>query len=213
LQYKSVLQELACMKNTIPSLQSNEPHLAPPGAGLPKIEIAIGWGLFALRCWRGNRESFTADFNVKRAEISKLVEGVKPHDASRRVLIARPIGMEDSSRNWSLWMTLDHLRIVNLGISGIIGSLGEGIVPPDVASTAAVKPSPDAGEAVVREYENSCDEVLHAAAGVENLRTSARHAHPWFGSMDAHAWYALAGSHLGIHKVQLERILTGLRAS
>jgi hypothetical protein len=30
------------------------------------------------------------------------------------VLIARPRGLEDSSRYWSVWMTLDHLRIVHL---------------------------------------------------------------------------------------------------
>ncbi len=201
------------MSNSISSLQDQEPRLAPPGAGLPPIEIAIGRVLFGLRCRLGNLKSLTEDFQKERQAIAALIESARNLDRGKRVLIKRPIGLEDSSRNWSLWMTLDHLRIVNLGVSGIIVSLGEGIVPPDVASTAAVKPSPDAGEAVVQEYENSCDEVLRAAAGVENLRTSARYAHPWFGPMDAHAWYALAESHLGIHKVQLERIMAALRTS
>lgn len=201
------------MNHSTASPQDQEPHLAPPGAGLPLVELGVGRVLFGVRCWLGNFESFTEDFQKERKAIATLIESVRSLNCGKRVLIKRPIGLEDSSRNWSLWMTLDHLRIVNLGISGIIGSLGEGIVPPDVASTAAVKPSPDAGEAVVQEYENSCDEVLRAAAGVENLRTSVRYAHPWFGSMDAHAWYALAGSHLGIHKVQLERIMAALRTS
>jgi hypothetical protein len=110
-------------------------------------------------------------------------------------------------------MTLDHLRIVNLGIAGIIRSLGQGIVPPSVVSTADVKPSPGVTEAVLQEYEASCDMLLGAAAPVKNLKTPVRHSHPWFGSMDAHGWYALAGSHLGIHKVQIDRILAELRAS
>ena len=85
-------------------------------------------------------------------------------------------------------------------------------MPAGVVSTADVKPSPDVAGAVVQEYETSCGVVLAAATSVKNLKSSVRHAHPWFGPMNAHAWYALAGSHLGIHKVQIERIIAGLRA-
>ena len=201
------------MRLSTSSLQDQEPHLAPPGAGLPPGELAIGRVLFGLRCKLGSFESFTKDFQKERKAIAALIESAGTLDRGKRVLIKRPIGLEDSSRNWSLWMTLDHLRIVNFGIAGIIASLGEGVVPPDAASTAAVKPSPDVGECIIKEYENSCDQVLRAAEGGENLRTGVRYAHPWFGPMDAFAWYALAGSHLGIHKVQIERIMAALRTS
>lgn len=202
-----------CMRHSTTSEAIQEPRLAPPGAGLPLIELAIARFLFDLRCRFGSRESFTQNFLNERREIAELIKSAGTLDQGRRVLIQRPIGIEDSSRNWSLLMTLDHLRIVNLEIAGIIRSLGQGTVSPGEASTADVKPSRGVGAAVVQEYADSCDEVLNAAAELGNLKTALRYTHPWFGPMDAYAWYALAGSHLGIHKVQIERILAMLRTA
>ncbi|MEO8426326.1 MAG: hypothetical protein ABI651_04355, partial [Verrucomicrobiota bacterium] len=90
-----------------------EPKLAPPGAGLPKIELFIARLLFRWRRWRGNRDSFHTRFQQGRAAIEKLIESCDAKTAACRVLIERPRGLEDSSRYWSVWMTLDHLRIVN----------------------------------------------------------------------------------------------------
>lgn len=187
-----------------------EPNLAPPGAGLPKFELFIGRRRFAWRLRRGTRESFTAEFAIQRVAIAALVKSCNPESAARRVLIPRVRGMEDSSRNWSVWMTLDHLRIVNGGITRTVGALVKGVVPPHKASTAAVKPSPDATGAVVAEYESSCDAFLAQADAAPDLKTAARFAHPWFGPLDAFGWVAMAANHMGIHRAQLERIVAGL---
>jgi len=186
-----------------------EPQLAPPGAGLPKVELYIGRLFFAFQRWAGSREKFNAFFERERGAIRSLVESCDLESASRRVLIARPRGLEDSSRFWSVWMTLDHLRIVNTQISEIIETLGRGEVPAWKASTATIKPSQAVTTAVVAEYETSCHALLKSVAGVENLKTPARFAHPWFGPLDAFGWHALAGGHLAIHRVQIERILGG----
>ena len=187
----------------------DEPKLAPPGAGLPKIELFIGRQLFALRCWTGSRESFNARFQQERQLIRELL---KDRDA-KSVLIARCQGLEDSRRYWSVWMTLDHLRIVNLEVIKIIGALTKGVVPPGTASTATVKPSASVTASVAAEYEASCDALLAAVAAVPDLKTKVRFPNPWFGPMDAWAWHALAGGHMGIHRVQLQRIFDGLRAA
>jgi hypothetical protein len=192
------------------AMAPGEPRLAAPGAGLPRIELFIGRWLFARRLHRGTRESFAADFEAERAAIAALVKSCNPESAAKRVLIPRVRGMEDSSRNWSVWMTLDHLRIVNVGITRTIGALLKGVVPPGKASTAAVKPGPNVTGAVVAEYEASCDALLAQAAAASDLRTSARFAHPWFGPLNAFGWLAMAGNHMGIHRVQIERILNGL---
>ena len=186
------------------------PKLAPPGAGLPKIELLIGRFIFARSLRRGTRESFTARFQQERETIRALVRSCDADAASRRVLVKRPRGMEDSSRNWSVWMTLDHLRIVNGGITRTIGALAKGVVPPGKASTAAVKPSSEVTAAVVPEYEASCDALLAQVAAAPDLKTTVRHAHPWFGPLDAFGWHAMAASHMGIHRVQIERIVEGL---
>jgi hypothetical protein len=189
-----------------------EPQLAPPGAGLPKAELFIGRLMFALQRRTGNRESFNARFERERATIRRLLQGLDADAAARRVLIKRAVGMEDSSRYWSVWMTLDHLRIIHGGMNRIIGTLVKGVKPPGTASTASVKPSPQATGAVVAEYEKSCDDLLATIAAAGDLRTLVRHAHPWFGPLDAAGWHALAASHLGIHRVQIERIVGGLEA-
>ncbi len=187
-----------------------EPKLAAPGAGLPKIELFVGRQLFALRRLTGNRNSFDARFRKERELIRALVSSCDADSAARRVLIRRPPGLEDSSRYWSLWMTLDHLRIVHHEFVRVIGALTRGILPEGEASTAAVKPSADVSAAVVAAYEESCDALLATIAASPNLNTAVRYAHPWFGPLNASGWHALAGVHMGIHRVQIERILAGL---
>lgn len=190
-----------------------EPKLAAPGAGLPKVELFIARALFRLRCWTGNQNTFSALFSRERETIRRLVSSCPSTSAATRVLIKRLPGMEDSSRNWSVWMALDHLRIVNTGLAKTIGALARGKVPPGQAGTAAVKPSPSVDASVVADYEHSCDAVLAAVAAAPNLKTNARFAHPWFGALDAREWLAMAGAHMGIHRKQIERILKGLSAA
>ena len=43
-------------------------------------------------------------------------------------------------------------------------------------------------------------------------QTAARYRHPWFGPLDAAGWHALAATHMGVHRRQLERILAALDA-
>lgn len=183
-----------------------EPKLAPPGAGLPKPELTIANALFRFRLLTGGRESFEARFRRERESIANLVGKCDAEMASKRVLIERVRGLEDSSRYWSVWMTLDHLRIVNGQIAKVIGALAQGVVPPGKASTAKVKPSAAVSGEVVASYEAACDELLKTVAAVADLKTKVRFRHPWFGPLDAFGWHALAGHHMGIHRAQIERI-------
>lgn len=189
---------------------SLEPRLAPPGAGLPAVELLVARGLFRLRRFVLTREAVTRRFGQERDRLRFLLGGLDAPAAGRRVLITRVRGLEDSSRYWSVWMTLDHLRIVHRAITGVLGALGRGVVPPGTASTAAVKPNPEVTAEVVEAFEASCDTLLDAASRLADLRTRVRYAHPWFGPLDAAGWYQLAAGHLGIHRVQIERIRAGL---
>lgn len=197
---------LAAAESTPPP----EPLLAPPGAGLPAVELFAARAVFRLRRLTGSRRSFDAHFARERARIAALVGCCSAEAGARRVLIRRVAGLEDSSRFWSVWMTLDHLRIVHELLAQLIGELVHGVAPPGAASTAAVKPSPTAGPEVVAAYEASCDALMEVCAAAPDLHTAARYPHPWFGPLDAAGWHALAATHLGVHRVQLERILAGL---
>jgi hypothetical protein len=187
-----------------------EPHLASPGAGLPRLELLVARILFALRRWAGSRRSFDDRIASERELIRALVRKCNTEVGARRVLIPRITGLEDSSRYWSVWMTLDHLRIVHELLAHLIGELVLEVTPPGAASTAAVKPNADVGPEVVAAFEASCDALASAIAASPNLDTQARYPHPWFGPLNAAGWHALAGAHLSIHRVQIERILAGL---
>jgi hypothetical protein len=190
--------------------QNETPKLAAPGAGLPGYELQIGRVLFALRAWTHDRQRIDALFRRERALVAELVRSCPAGRAGERVLIPRPRGLEDSSRHWSVLMTLEHLRIVNLACASIIRELSEGRVPAGKASTADVKPSPDVTESVLAAYEASCDEVLAAVASAKDLDDAARFPHPWFGPMSARRWHVLAAVHLGLHRRQIESILVRL---
>ena len=198
------------MHNFAPMSTSTVSQLAPPGAGLPVIELWVARLLFALTRLRGNREAFVTKFEQEHAAIRALVASCPEAQRGEQVLIARLRGLEDSSRNWSVWMTLDHLRITNTALARVIGALTHGKVPPGKASTAAVKPSASVTAIVEADFERSCDDVLAAITEATDLKTKVRFAHPWFGPLDAFGWAAMAGTHMGIHRAQIQSILLGL---
>lgn len=196
-----------------PVTDPSEPRLAPPGAGLPLPELFLARLLFAWRRRTSNPDSLKARFETERSAIRRLVNSCTGDSGGRRVLIARPRGLEDSSRYWSVWMTLDHLRIVHHAIRRVILALTKGHTPEGTASTAAVKPAADVDSRVMASYEDSCDVLRSTIEAAENLKTPQRYRHPWFGPLDAAGWHVLSVGHLRIHRVQIERICAGLAAS
>ncbi len=133
-----------------------------------------------------------------------------PARRGEQVLIPRLSGLEDSSRFWSVWMTLEHLRITNSVFAMVITSLAQGKVPQKQASTADVKPRSDVTAEVEAAFEASCDQLLAAVAAVPELKTAARYPHPWFGPLDAAGWHALTATHMGIHRQQIAKIIAEL---
>ncbi|MEZ5323582.1 MAG: hypothetical protein R3F19_00735 [Verrucomicrobiales bacterium] len=185
------------------------PKLAPPGAGLPKIELIIARLRFGWARRIRSREEFSALFENERAQILRLADLCDAETGACPVLIDRIRGMEDSSRYWSVFMTLDHLRIVNLAIAAAIRALGKGELPDRVASTADVKPNPAADITAIDEFDRSCEFLSKCARQVPDLNTLKRFKHPWFGPMNAAGWHALGAVHMRIHRKQIERILQG----
>ena len=131
---------------------------------MPTVELWLGRLIFTWNRRNATRASVNARFQAEREKIADLVSQCGPDAATRRVLIQRVRGLEDSSRYWSVLMTLDHLRIIHTQMGRIIKSLAAGNVPPGKASTANVKPGVDVTPAVIPEYEQSCDQLLATVA-------------------------------------------------
>lgn len=190
-------------------MTQNEPEvqLQPPGAGLPGVELffaRLGFralGLFVSR--RGASRWFREEAD----RILALARSLAPADASRQVLIPRLAGLEDSSRYWSVYMTLEHLVMVDTGILGVIESLVAGRAVNQVVSTAAVKPSPSADASTIDRFEAVARDYLVRVDALPDLRSNLTLAHPWFGPLTAAKWHRLAAMHHGIHRKQIERIV------
>jgi hypothetical protein len=187
-----------------------EPKLAPPGAGVPSLELLwLRPGFWMLqRLWSDDRAARV--FEKEADRILPLVDGLTPEQGARRVLIKRLPGIEDSSRFWSAFMVLEHLRIVNDGMARIIETLSRGHRVPGEVSTAAVKPAAGIGLEAVKRFQNGVGDFTDRTRAVLPSASRVRHAHPWFGPLDAHGWHCLAAMHQGIHRRQLEAILLRL---
>jgi hypothetical protein len=183
--------------------------LAPPGAGLPKPELFFARLIFGWFRRSRSRAEVTALFDEERRKILQLAGSCDGADGTRRILIKRLPGLEDSSRDWSVFMTLEHLRIVNEAVREGIRSLAEGKVPEREASTAAVKP-PVVDATAIGAFREGCDRFQEVVAPISDLRTAARYRHPWFGPLDAGGWHAMAAFHLRLHRKQVEAILAAM---
>ena len=186
---------------------SADTKLAAPGAGLPFPELLIARSRFTLKCWTGDRDSFVANFQEERDKIGDLIASIPESQRGEQRLIKRLRGMEDSSRDWSVWMTLDHLRITNSAFAHSILLLSKGKTPNVIASTAAVKPDPAVTVRIEDKFQKSCDAFLKLVEKAGDLKTEVRHTHPWFGPLDAFRWLALASMHMGIHRAQIAAII------
>jgi hypothetical protein len=187
--------------------------LEKPGAGIPWLEsklLGSGLRLFARR---SDRAGAWRKFADEAEQLLMLAEALDEAGGRRRVLVSRGFGMEDSSRFWSPYMILQHVTIVDRGVLMLIRALMAGKSPEKQTSTADLKPSPDAGPESIGVFRETVESWRRHLADLGDLKTSARKDHSWFGSLDAHQWFCLAGIHHGIHRKQLERVLTGVGRS
>ena len=182
-------------------------QLAPPGAGIPPLEITLGKLMFAaLRSWK-TREWATKHFHSEASSMVRLARNLTPQAANTPVLIPRVIGIEDSSRNWSVLMTLDHLVIVNSAIIDIVEHLSSERMYIRRVSTAAVKPRSEQTLETIERFAKTTQSYVDRVSRIKNLVSAARHPHPWFGSMDALGWHWLAAMHQTIHRRQILKII------
>lgn len=181
-----------------------------PGKGLPRHELFIARLMVGWRARRTSRAESERLFSGEWDRIRKLVQSATDEQLARRVLIPRLRGMEDSSRYWSVYMTLDHLRIVNDHTTELVGLLARDRTPSRVTGTADVKPDPQVDSKVVDAFERSCTEFQRVASSIADLKTQLRWPHPWFGPLNAERWHFFAGFHMGLHRKQIESILKSL---
>ena len=185
------------------------PTLAPPGAGLPTLELLFSRFLLAVAGAANSRDSALRRFTTQARRIRSMVEPLDEAVGSRRVLVPRLLALEDSSRFWSPFMTIEHLVIVDTNMLRIMTDLVAGRLHLVEARIENFKPAPSSGKASVVAFDKLVEQFQSRVPQWTDLHTRCRHVHPWFGPLDAHRWLCLAGLHHGIHQRQLKRILAG----
>jgi len=92
---------------------ATEPELDKPGAGLPLIELAVAkYIMFPMLRSLASKEKAIDVFAEESEKIIALIAELKSDLLTERRLIPRLKGLEDSSRYWSVAMTIEHLVIV-----------------------------------------------------------------------------------------------------
>lgn len=194
-------------------LHSALPTLEAPGAGLPKLEAFMLRQLAmpmmgAFIPWR-----YAADrFQAEGRRILKLAEGQEPWRLTTPVLVPRLMAMEDSSRYWSVAMTLQHLILVGTALEDIIVTLGQRRVCSLHIDIAKVKPAPDTPATVVVEFRAFLPQFeARLRNDVIERRSRQTHLHPWVGQLTAQQWLCLAAVHQRLHRKQIQMILSHLQ--
>jgi uncharacterized damage-inducible protein DinB len=187
--------------------QLDEPKLQPPGAGIPFFERIAGKFLgVGLAARKASWEDCIALYRKESTRILLALEKIPSEKLQTRTLIPRLRGLEDSSRYWSIAMTIEHVTIVSEGMSRAIVELSCGRVPAGSADTAKVKPHLNSVE-LIAGFAQSVDEIeRRLKTDVKDHASSARFKHPWFGPLTAKQWVWIIGMHQGIHRRQIQEI-------
>ena len=189
--------------------------LPPPGAGLPALErAALDITFKTVAVFLPDKWSIKL-FRREANELLRLASGEdESYDVFHQLLIPRVIGIEDSSRYWSVMMVLEHLCLSNRDMLDTVKALAAGIVPRGEIDIALYKPSPDVGYDVLDRYRELSDEYCGAVQQLLQSRGSlpaaVRFKHPWFGLLTAHQWHCLTTVHQRIHRRQMQKIVAML---
>lgn len=188
----------------------SSPKLDKPGAGLPWYEALAARYILFPKLQRSTSWQQGADFLTKENHrILNLIEGRAEVELSQRVLIPRIRGMEDSSRYWSVAMTLEHLLITGRGMSMIASELSQGVYSDFMVDVALVKPQGQQSVAQILESfkEFTKNEPTQTLSQLKDRQAEGTKLHPWLGRLNAHGWFILMGMHTNIHRKQIAAIL------
>ena len=197
--------------NTLKANEQIEPILQAPGAGLPVIEgmllkYIVAPTLSAMTPWRLAVHLFLSEGYKALA----LAEKATHAKCDKRVLVPRLIAMEDSSRFWSVYMTLRHLILVGETIEDILLKSSKEELSHKTLSIVAVKPELETKADVLDDFRKFLERFSMNMGAIDSAHHSAiKHIHPWLGPINMHQWLCLGGIHQRLHRRQIQMILRG----
>ena len=173
---------------------------------------------FYDRCWYWTTvKQFAAVTSQKRAlkkfarEATRLIELVDDVDVARAaepVRVARLMGMEPASCEWSILMILDHLDRFNRDMIRLIHVLTEDQPLRGSFSDEDYQPDEDVDGSIVNQFESNASDYLRLVQSKGNLKTRTVFRHSWLGAMNAHQWNCWTAAHMRIHRRHAMKIMS-----
>lgn len=190
-----------------------DPELDPAsGGGLPWHERRAGDLALRLYASFASPAAILRAFRRDALQARTLALGLTEAEGRRQVRIARFPGIEASSRDWSVYMTLDHLVMVNTAITALIHAICSDHNHGAEIGMEDVRPHVDAGPDRIQALEAAVERYSDMILRLGALRSRERHPHPWFGPLTARQWHAVAAIHNRTHRAQIEKILRRLKS-
>jgi hypothetical protein len=184
------------------------------GTGLPTLERNVLAIALKATAWFKSDRALLHSFKTETEALAEIFENDESYDVFHPLLIPRVVGIEDSSRHWSIAMILQHLCLVNMELTIAVEALNQGIVPRGEVDVSLYKPDADVGVNVLDQfrqvnagYVSVVDQILSATG---QLSRSPAYRHPWFGLLNAHQWHALVAMHQTVHRRQAQKIVAML---
>lgn len=192
-------------------MESNLPKLQEPGAGLPPLEeLFFRRLLIPLLTSTTSWDQSAKKFQLECEHILTLIDTLPPEKLKERILIHRLPGLEDSSRYWSIAMTLEHLMVVGEGMKKIMIDLSNSKAISLKVSIAHAKPSGQIAD-IVPIFKRFCrNHVSNIERELGDGNSKSCHPHPWFGPFTAKKWFWLMAHHQSLHRKQMEKIIENL---
>jgi hypothetical protein len=173
---------------------------------------------FYDRCWYWTTvKQFAAVTSQRRAlgtfagEATRLIELVDDVDFARAaepVRVARLMGMEPCSCEWSMIMILDHLDRFNRDMIKLIHVLTDDQPIRGTFSEDAYEPDADVDGSIVSQFETSSGDYLRLVQSKGSSKTRRVFRHPWLGPMNAHQWNCWTAAHMRIHRRHAMKIMS-----
>lgn len=181
------------------------------GAGLPKFEqlfIKLILVPIVRLLFTWNLSLFF--LNREKRIIKKLISNVKKEDLQKRVVIKRAFAIEDHSRDYSINMVLEHLKIAGTGISSVIESLSNEKEFPQDITIQAVKPK-DNGTDEAQKFFDFVETYEEYIKKHKKNYSKMTKPHPWFVEFNNFDWACFMYMHTFIHRRQIEAIIKELK--
>jgi hypothetical protein len=115
-----------------------------------------------------------------RTEAQRAIDSARllsEEKGRRRVLVPRLLGIEDSSRNWSVYMVLEHLVIVNSAIAATLPRLYAGRGVSTEVRAEEVSPLAEAGPEQMDDLAKLVERYTDMVEKLGNLRAGIAHPH------------------------------------